>query len=151
MKPHPAPATRLRSLHDQHGAPLVDFDWYPTLDLLYVYWHGHLTAASVVQGVQSALELPQFATRPLPRRALTNHQQVSGTWTEALPWLQYDWLPQAHARGLRLLAHVASQDPACRLSLQHELPEFNDALRQLLSGVRSFRHEPPAWYWLTHR
>lgn len=139
--------TRLLSLRDTHGAPLVDYDWYPPLDLLHAYWHGHLTAASLVQGVQGGLQLALFQGQNLPRRVLTNHQQVSGNWEEALPWLQYDWLPQVQARGLGQLAHVASTDPASRLP-EADRHEFAEALRQALR-VRSFRHYPLAWHWLT--
>lgn len=132
-----------------HGAPLADFDWHPALDLLEVYWHGHLTAPSLVLAVQAGLDLAPFAGQSLPRRVLTNHHQASGSWEEAVPWLQYDWLPGAQARGLELLAHVVSPDPASRLT-QPGQQEFLGALQQALR-VRSFRHQPPAWQWLTHR
>ena len=55
-----APAARLLSLPDAYGAPLADFDHYPTLDLLHVGWHGHLTAEAVVRGAKAGMQL--FAT-----------------------------------------------------------------------------------------
>ena len=142
------PPTRLLSLRDAHGAPLADYDWYPTLDLLHVFWHGHLTAPSLVHGAQVGLDLLAFRSL-LPQRVLTNHEQASGSWEEALPWLQYDWLPRARRQGLGLLAHVVSPDPASRL-VQPDQFEFVNELRQAFQ-VKSFRHVPPAWHWLTHR
>lgn len=149
MNPVLSPPQRLLSLRDTHGAPLADFDWHPTLDLLHVYWHGHLTAASLVQGAQVGLDLAAFQGRALPRRLLTNYEQASGSWEEALPWLQYDWLPRAHDRGLRLLAQVVSPDPASRFTQPEQL-EFARALKQELPA-QAFRHQSAAWFWLTHR
>jgi len=140
---------RLLSLRDAHGAPLADFDWHPALDLLHVYWHGHLTAASLVHGAHTGLELGNFKETGLPRRLLTNHEQASGNWEEALPWLQYDWLPRAQAQGLVLLAHVVSPDPASYFT-EPDHQELALALRQAFRA-KSFRHPASAWYWLTHR
>lgn len=149
MLPDFSPLQRLLSLRDAHGAPLADFDWYPSLDLLHVYWHGHLTAASLVHGAQVGLTLGPFRHGRLPRRLLTNHEQTSGTWEEALPWLHYDWLPHAQDQGLALLAHVVSPDPASHLTQPDQL-ELAKALRQAFRA-RSFRHPASAWHWLTHR
>lgn len=148
FSPTPTPA-RLLSLRDSHGAPLADFDWHPTLDLLEVDWHGHLTAASLVLAAQAGLDLVLFANRRLPRRVLTNHSKASGSWEEALPWLQYDWLPSTRARGVELLAHVVSSDPASRLT-QPDQQDFLGALHEAFH-VRSFRRRHAAWHWLTHR
>ena len=139
---------RLLSLRDPHGAPLADFDWYPTLDLLEVDWHGHLTATSLVLAIQTGIDLVLFNGRNLPRRVLTNHSKASGNWEEALPWLQYDWLPSAQARGLQMLAHVVSPDPASRLN-QPEHLDFVEALQQTLH-VQSFHHLSPARHWLMY-
>lgn len=148
FSPAPSPA-RLLSLRDPHGAPLADFDWYATLDLLEVDWHGHLTAPSLVLAIQTGLDLAPFAGQRLPRRLLTNHSKASGNWEEALPWLQYDWLPGAQARGLELLAHVVSPDPASHLS-EPDQQEFLLALHESMQ-VRSFRRRSTAWHWLTNR
>lgn len=144
------PSVRLLALPDAHGAPLVDFDWYESLDLLHVLWHGHLTPDGLVRGTQAGMELPTFQHRPLPRRILTNHQHASGSWDEASPWLHYDWLPRATTRGLNLLAHLISHDSPGRLSSSPEQQEFFVALNQSCR-TRSFRHLPLAWFWLTRR
>ena len=140
--------TQLLRLPDQHGALLADFDLYPHLDLLYVRWHGHLTDESLVRGVQAGLCL--FEGQPLPGRVLTDHSQASGEWGEALPWLHYEWLPGAAARGVRQLAHVLSPDPASRLAHTASSDEFLAAVGQALRA-QAFRHLGPAWHWLTRR
>jgi len=101
-----------------------------------------------VLAVQTGFDLTLFAGQSLPRRVLTNHSKASGNWEEALPWLQYDWLPSAQARGLEMLAYVVSPDPASRLT-QADHQDFVEALQQTLY-VHSFRHLPPARHWLMY-
>ncbi|TFZ65176.1 hypothetical protein E4631_16705 [Hymenobacter sp. UV11] len=143
----PTDTTQLLSLPDQHGALLADYDFYPHLDLLHVRWHGHLTADSLVRGAKAGMRL--FEGRSLPQRVLSDHSLVSGEWSEALPWLHYEWLPAAIQKGLRTVAHVLSRDPASRLTSYPGNPEFMAALQQQLRA-RPFRHVGPAWQWLTH-
>jgi hypothetical protein len=137
---------RLLSILDAHGALLADFDYYAGLDLLHVCWHGHLTAEAVVRGAKASLHL--FAGAPLPARLLSNHQQVTGEWGEALPWLQYEWLPAACARGIRSVAHLLAPNTASQLINYPGGPEFIQAIRHELRA-QSFRQAEPAWQWLT--
>lgn len=141
-------ATRLLRLPDVHGALLADFDHFPTLDLLHIRWHGHLTADALVQGAQAGLAL--FAGQPLPRRLLSNHSQVTGEWAEALPWLQYEWLPEATGRGVRALAHVLAKSNTSHFVSYRGSLEFTTALKQTMCTA-SFRNLEPAWHWLTRR
>ncbi len=142
-----AQAVHLLSLPDAHGALLTDFEFYPTLDLLHMRWHGHLTAEAVVRGAQAGVEL--FTGRALPARLLSNHLSVTGEWSEALPWIQYEWLPTAHARGLRRVAHLLAHNTASQLLNYPGGPEFIRAFTQEIR-TQSFRHEAPAWQWLVH-
>ena len=141
-------ATRLLHLPDAHGALLADFDFYPEHDLLHVSWHGHLTAEAVVLGAKAGMQL--FANGTLPRRLLSNHQAVTGEWGEALPWLHYEWLPEASARGVRVLAHVLAHGTASQLINFPGGHEFVAAITHGL-GARSFRHAESALQWLAQR
>lgn len=141
-------ATRLLRLPDLHGALLADFDHFPTLDLLHIRWHGHLTPDALVQGAQAGLAL--FAGQPLPRRLLTNHSQVTGEWAEALPWLQYEWLPEVAGRGVRALAHVLAKSNTSHFVSYQGSQEFTLAVKQAMCAA-SFRNLEPAWQWLAHR
>ena len=143
-----AQATRLLRLTDTHGALLADFDHYPTLNLLHVRWHGHLTADTLVQGAQAGLRL--FAGQLLPRRLLSDHRQVTGEWADSLPWLQYEWLPEASTGGMQVLGHVLAQQASSQLISYPGGSEFIAAISHVLR-LGSFRHLEPAWQWLTHR
>ena len=143
-----ATSQRLLELPDTHRALLAEYDFYPAHNLLYVRWHGHLTAAAVVRGAQAGLDL--FRNQPLPRRVLSNHSQATGSWEDAIPWLHYEWLPQATERGLMLLAHVVSPDASEALTGTEGGLEFIEVLHQELL-VRSFRTSLAAWQWATTR
>jgi len=143
-----APVTHLLRATDRHGALLADFDHYPTLSLLHVCWHGHLTADALVRGAQAGMHL--FEGQLLPRRLLSNHRHVTGEWADALPWLQYEWLPTVCARGVQVLGHVlAHSTPSQHISYPGG-DEFITAISQALRTA-SFRNLGPAWQWLTHR
>lgn len=135
-----APAQRLLSLPDVHGALLAEFDYFAASQLLCVRWHGHLTAGSVVRGAQAALAL--HAAHP-PRRVLNDKSRTTGSWDEALPWFHYDWLPQVVAGGLQALAYVLSPDPHAQPAAQ----EFREVARQHLA-MGLFREPAAAWQWL---
>ncbi len=143
-----APATHLLSIPDAHGDRLADFTYYPAHDLLCVDWHGHLTAEAIVRGAKAGMHL--FESRPLPHRLLSNHQQVTGEWGEALPWLHYEWLPKAAEGGIQVLAHVLAHNTASRLINFPGGHEFIAAVTHELRAV-SFRHLEPAWHWVTSR
>jgi hypothetical protein len=141
-------ATRLLRLSDVHGALLADFDHFPTLDLLHIRWHGHLTSDALVQGARAGLEL--FAGQPLPRRLLTNHSHVTGEWADALPWLQYEWLPEVTERGVHVLAHVLAKSYTSHFVSYQGSQEFTIALKQAMRAA-AFRNLEPAWRWLVRR
>jgi hypothetical protein len=141
-------ATRLLRLPDAHGALLADFDFHQEQDLLHISWHGHLTAEAVVRGAKAGMHL--FANSTLPRRLLSNHQAVTGEWGEALPWLHYEWLPEASERGVRVMAHVLAPGTASQLINFPGSHEFIAALTHELRA-RSFRHVESALQWLAQR
>lgn len=137
----PTAAQRLLALPDAHGALLAEFDYFPAHDTLWVRWHGHLTPAAVVEATSVAIGL-----RPnglAPRRLLSDQSQASGDWSEAMPWMQYEWLPGAVRHGLRAMAFVLSADPTGTPSY----PAFV-ADAQRLMAIAMFRDALGAWHWL---
>ncbi|MGI4832078.1 MAG: hypothetical protein ACRYFK_01315 [Janthinobacterium lividum] len=134
-------ATRLLAVPDPHGGTLAEFDFFADQQLLYVRWHGHLTAGSVVHAAQAGQQL--HASVPV-RCILNDKSGTSGSWDEALPWFHYDWLPQATAGGLEALAYVLSPD----LSAQPAAEEFLRIVRQQVA-MKLFRQPLAAWHWLT--
>ena len=134
-----ADAVHLRTLPDRYGAPLVEFYHCPADSLLYVHWYGHLTASEVIRGAQEAARLSE--THPY-HLVLNNKREANGDWSEALPWLQYEWLPLAVAGGLRALAYVLSPN----LEAQIVSRTFVEAVRpQLAVGLFTAEHEAVHW------
>lgn len=135
-----AEPTLLLSLADDHGAPLAEYFYYPADELLYVRWHGQLTADVVIKGAQQSRQW-----RGLLRysRVLNDKSDSGGDWREALPWLQYEWLPQALGAGIRAMAYVFSPDRDNRFASQ----EFIDAVRPHMA-IELFDDVEAALTWL---
>ncbi|WP_375416727.1 hypothetical protein [uncultured Hymenobacter sp.] len=129
-------------LADLHGEPLIEFSHYPADDLLYLRWHGHLTTEEVIRGAQLGRQQQQRTGLPYSR-VLNDNRDASGDWHEALPWLQYEWLPQATAAGVRALGYVFSPD----LAHQFVSQEFVSNVRPHLS-IELFHDVDEAWQWL---
>ena len=128
------------ALNDRFGAPLAEFYYLPEGRVLYVRWHGNLTAAEVIHAVTEGSKL--LATHPFTR-ILNDKRATGGDWREALPWLEYEWLPLAVAGGIRAIAYLLSPDLESQVISQ----EFMDDIsRQVHTAL--FLHEEPARLWL---
>ena len=100
-----ADAIPLLTLSDSYGAPLADYYYFPQHSFLYIRWHGNLTAAEVIQGVMKGT---QYLEKYSCTRVLNDNRDATGDWSEALPWLQYEWLPQAITAGITAIAYILS-------------------------------------------
>ena len=128
------------ALNDRFGAPLAEFYYLPAGTVLYVRWHGNLTADEVIRAVSEGSKL--LPTHPFTR-VLNDKRETSGDWSDALPWLEYEWLPLAVAGGIRAIAYLLSPDLESQIVSQ----EFMAAIgRQLHTAL--FLHEEPARLWL---
>lgn len=76
-------------------------------------WFGHITADDVITAAKVYLELLKKYPNP---KLMNDKTEVSGDWIEANDWLEYEWLPQAIAGGLRCMAHVYSPTLFSKLS-----------------------------------
>lgn len=130
----------LTAIADSYGAPLAEYYFFPDNDLLYICWHGQLTAAEVIRGVVEAMRL--LEEHPF-QRVLNDKRDTGGDWSEALPWLEYEWLPQAVASGLRAIAYIQSPNLEAQIVSQ----EFVAALRGQIQ-VLLFTTEKDARQWL---
>jgi hypothetical protein len=128
------------SLTDRYGASLAEFYYLSAGAIIYVHWHGNLTAAEVIRGVEEGSKL--LAIYPFVR-VLNDKRDTTGDWSEALPWLQYEWLPQAVAGGIRAIAYLLSPDLESQIVSQ----DFVDAVSPQVH-VSLFLHEEPARLWL---
>jgi hypothetical protein len=137
------PHRRLLTLDDDYGAPLAEFTHYPSADVLHVRWLGHMTAAEVVRGVKHG---GQWRNELHYSRVLNDKSEAGGDWSEALPWLQYEWLPLAVAAGIKAMAYVFSPDRENRMVSR----EFVEAVRPYMA-IKVFDNTDQAWAWLhTH-
>ena len=135
--------THLATFSDAYGAPLAEYYYFPENSLLYVRWHGQLTAAEVVKGAAEAERLMRHYRF---QRMLNDKRDTGGDWSEALPWLQYEWLPQAVADGLVAVAYILSPDLNAQLVSQQFLKASQDQL-----NVALFTSETEAEHWIrTH-
>ncbi|GAA4371002.1 hypothetical protein GCM10023185_46040 [Hymenobacter saemangeumensis] len=132
--------THLLTLPDAHGAPLAEYLHYPADELLHVRWHGQLTSTEVIRVVQHGGQWRQQLTYT---RLLNDKRDAGGDWSEALPWLQYEWLPQALAVGIKALAYVLSPRHENGLATQ----QFVQAVRPHLA-IELFDDLDEAVAWL---
>ncbi|AII50998.1 hypothetical protein N008_03245 [Hymenobacter sp. APR13] len=103
----PAGTQQLGFLRDEHGAPLLRQLYYAPEQLLCGQWFGNLTAESVIAGGKACLQGMQ-QLRPV--LVLNDKSVATGDWTEAMDWLEYEWLPLAQQYGMRAFAYVFSPD-----------------------------------------
>jgi hypothetical protein len=135
-----ADAHCIATLRDSYGAPLAEYYFMPVEELLYIRWHGHLTGAAVIQGAEQAGELRQ--AYPF-RKVLNDKRDTGGDWSEALPWLQYEWLPQAVGADLRAMAYILSPDLHAQVSSHRFVEAVQPHLR-----IALFTAEGEAQRWL---
>ena len=135
-----APPSQLLTLQDANGAALADYLFYPDDDLLYVRWHGHLTGAEIVRGVQLGGQWRDQFTYSF---ILNDKLDSGGDWSDALPWLQYEWLPQAIRAGVKAMAYVFLPDRENQFATQ----SFITALRPHMA-VELFENVDLALAWL---
>ena len=133
-------AIPLLTLPDRYGAPLAEYYFSPRHSLLYVRWHGNLTAAEVIKGV---MEGTQWLEKYHVTRVLNDKSDATGDWSEALPWLQYEWLPQAVAAGLKAVAYILPPVLEAQIVSQ----KFVEAVRDQIH-IALFTNETEAWHWL---
>jgi hypothetical protein len=134
------PPTQLLTLEDSHGAALAEFFFYPEDELLYVRWHGQLTGAEIIRGVEQGASWRDRLNYSL---ILNDKSDTGGDWSDALPWLQYEWLPAALKSGVRAMAYVFSPDRQNLFASQ----EFVAALRPHMA-IEVFDDVEMAMAWL---
>ncbi|RSK36169.1 hypothetical protein [Hymenobacter metallilatus] len=130
----------LGTLPDANGAVLVELLHNPACKLLYVRWFGNLTGREVVYVARESLKLQENMHFALLLNDKTN---ATGDWSETLEWLEYEWLPQIMAGGLRAIAYVFSPDMHNQLASL----EFFERVRQYLP-IQLFHDTPSAWQWI---
>ncbi|WP_345115596.1 hypothetical protein [Hymenobacter algoricola] len=132
--------TELQSVLDSHGRLIASFRHYPEEQLLYIRWTGNLTGEEVIKVAKAAIPILQRLHCPL---LLNDKTDSTGDWSEALPWLEYEWLPLAMKQGLRAFAYVFSPD----LQNQFISVAFAERVGQQIP-IQLFYDTATAWNWL---
>lgn len=99
---------RISTVFGTDAALIAEFDAFPDDELVCITWHGHLDSPAVVKVATEGLHLRQ-AGRSTPF-VINDKSRATGEWADAMPWLEYEWLPQTITGGLRALAYVVSDD-----------------------------------------
>lgn len=94
-------------VHDVRGQLIATAYYHARDELLYVVWTGHITNVEVVQVAEAFLQLQTICTI---RRLYNDKTATTGDWAEAMPWLEFEWLPKAIHNGLGAVAYVLSPD-----------------------------------------
>ena len=134
------PPTQRLTLEDAQGSLLAEYLFFPADELLFVRWHGHLTGAEVIRGVEQGTKWRDQLAYSL---ILNDKSDTGGDWSDALPWLQYEWLPKAVAAGVRAMAYVFSPDRENMFASQ----EFVQAVRPHMA-IELFDDLDQALTWL---
>jgi len=134
------PPNHLETVLDTHGQPLIAFWHYQSEQVLYARWFGNITAETVVRGAQQATALQSWLHCPF---ILNDKHEATGDWSEAMTWLEYEWLPQAMKDGLRAVAYVFATD----VSNQIVSLEFMKRVQPHIA-IEMFYDVSMAWDWL---
>lgn len=130
----------LGTVLDTNGQLLVELLHSPTQQVLCARWHGNLTGREVLHVAAEYLRAQTTLRYPL---LLNDKRHATGDWSESLDWLEYEWLPQALASGLRAVAYVFSPDMHNQLASL----EFFTRIRRHVA-IQLFYDVPTAWQWL---
>ena len=133
----------LNTLTDDSGQPLARIEHDPAHQLLAVHWFGNLTGRQVIQVARSTIRPGAPGAPGAYRLLLNDKRQATGDWSEALDWLEYEWLPQALASGLHAVAYVFTPDMHNQLASYRFVERLN-----LHVHIEIFPDVPGALHWL---
>lgn len=103
-------------------------------------WQNHITADDVIAAGKVFLA---YIKQHPSTKFLNDKKDVSGDWTEANPWIEFEWLPQVHEAGLRCITHVYSDDILSQIG---ERDLFN--MVSPLLQMKNFSDREQAICWL---
>ncbi|RFP65189.1 hypothetical protein D0N36_10000 [Hymenobacter lapidiphilus] len=130
----------LSILTDDSGKRLASIEHDPARQLLAIRWFGNLTGGQVIYVARCTLQL----TAATPYILLLNDKsQATGDWSEALEWLEYEWLPQVLKGGLHAIAYIFTPDMHNQLASYRFIERLKPYLR-----IEAFHDAPTALQWL---
>ena len=131
----------LKEIKNAFGRTFYRIEYREELNVIEAQWYGFATVQDLKHAVNAGLEVHEKNNCPF---RLNDNTDFSGPWTDAVSWLEHEWLPRAYKAGIRYLAHVA------RASSFGE--EAGEALLSSRIGssieVRLFTDKEAAMNWL---
>ncbi len=137
----PPVTTRRHTVLGANQAIIAEFEVTTDEPVVCITWHGHLDSDSVVQVAREGLRRRQEG-KSTPY-VINDKSHATGDWTDAMPWLEYEWLPQTVAGGLKALAYVVSDDMYTYMAGF----DFYQSIRQVLP-LKLFSNVADARTWL---
>lgn len=104
-------------------------------------WSGHITSCDIITASKVYLSLMQ--THNCPDKLLNDKTDVTGDWSDANDWMEFEWLPQAVFAGLRFMAHVYSSNMFSRLSARDLYLRVTPRLQ-----MQNFNNREEGLHWL---
>ncbi|MBT2556573.1 hypothetical protein J7E24_02150 [Hymenobacter sp. ISL-91] len=74
---------------------------------------------------------------------LNDKTQATGDWSDALEWLEYEWLPLVLKGGLHAIAYIFTPDMHNQLASHEFIARLKPYLR-----IEAFDDAPAAFEWL---
>lgn len=131
--------TTIDALKNDLGKEFIRIEYQETDRWIYSRWLGDVTVEDVKQGAEKILDQVKQHSCP---NVLNDNRELVGSWDEATPWVQQDWMPRAIAAGLQKFAHIISPDIFAAMSAE----EMNAKIAGF--EMRIFEDETEAKAWL---
>ncbi|MFD2513261.1 hypothetical protein ACFSRY_05240 [Pontibacter locisalis] len=96
-----------REIKNTFGRTFYKIQYHEDLNVVDAVWYSSASKQDLKQAVAAGLEVHEGTRCPY---RLNDNTDFSSPWTDAVAWLEEDWLPRAYKAGIRFLAHVARPD-----------------------------------------
>ncbi|GAA4383755.1 hypothetical protein [Hymenobacter koreensis] len=102
---HPLEAPVLsREVQNIFGRVFYRIEYHERTNIVEATWYGAATQQDLKNAVVAGLAVHEHSRCAY---RLNDNTGFSGPWSDAVAWLEEEWLPRAYAAGIRYLAHVA--------------------------------------------
>ncbi len=105
-----------------HSCPYLSISYYYEAHFLHMDWKGYINVEQVKEGCELIYEV---ALQKQCRMALNDNRKVKGSWTQAIRWLEQEFMPRIIQVGIQKVAFLYSPQQSARYSVDRLL-EIND-------------------------
>ncbi|MEM6800322.1 MAG: LytTR family DNA-binding domain-containing protein [Bacteroidota bacterium] len=89
---------------------------------LYIDWKGYISVDQVKEACEIILDI---VVSKNCFYAINDNRKVKGSWTQAIKWLEHDFMPRVVSKGIKKIAFLYSPHQSARYSVDRLL-EVND-------------------------